>query len=300
MDETFDADRPTPPPVVYKYVVPERVDVLANSCIRFTPPLNTNDIFEVRQTFELLAGPRMQQLFQEAAAGTDYGEAVARAMKELDLSALPQSIREYVLAMVHGGEMQTAVRAVTGDLVENLVLPAMNDPAAINTLLDSVAGNLLCLSLTERPDSSPMWAHYAANSSGFVIAFDPSSQFFHRGEAGERQGLQKITYFDGRIPELMDDPFAALISKQADWAYEREWRLYIKAELASRVIRAGEDTIHLIDFPPEAVQRVILGVRASQAIHTQIKSVLETAYPGVPLVRAVPDRTTATIREVPA
>lgn len=298
MDEEFD-DRPIPPRTVYKYVVPERVDVLANACIRFTPPLNTNDIFEVRQTFDLLAGPKMQELFREAAAETDYGAAVASVMKDLDLSVLPPSARQALVEMMHGSGMQAAVSSITGGLVENTVLPAMNDPAAIDSLLERVAGNLICLSLTERADSSPMWAHYAANSSGFVIAFHTSNPFFRRGESGERQGLQKITYFDGRISELMDDPYAALISKQADWAYEREWRLYVKTDMTDQILKAGEEDIHLVRFPRDAVQRVILGVRASETVEAQIRAILERDYPQVLLVRAKPDRSTATLSEVP-
>lgn len=74
MPDDQEDDRPLPPSIVYKYVAAQRIDVLRNANIRFTPPLNTNDIFEVRQTFEMLAGPKMQELFTEQAAALDIND----------------------------------------------------------------------------------------------------------------------------------------------------------------------------------------------------------------------------------
>ncbi|MFV0513593.1 MAG: hypothetical protein ACK5MY_08200 [Jhaorihella sp.] len=63
MADTFDPDgfdNPPPPPrYLYKYLSAERVgNVLEGGTVRFTPLMNENDIFEVRSTFETLAGPK--------------------------------------------------------------------------------------------------------------------------------------------------------------------------------------------------------------------------------------------------
>ena len=296
--EDFAADdQPVAPPLVYKYVVADRIDVLRNAEIRFTPPLNTNDLFEVRQTFDLLAGPKMHALFNETAVQIDTDQTMREVLEEMGLGAIPADAMKAHLSQFMGGDVDDLLRAALGNVVNDALLPMMNSVENIDTMLERLGRNLICLSLTERPDSSPMWAHYGGNSTGFVIAFDSQSAFFRRGDEGERQGLQKITYFDGRIGEPMDDPYRAFISKQADWSYEREWRLYLKADQATRSFTVGDDEIHLVQFPREAVRRVVLGLRASQELEAELAVLLDQEYPEVPLTRVCADRSTATLSE---
>lgn len=292
-----DEDRPVAPPLVYKYVVADRVDVLRNAEIRFTPPINTNDLFEVRQTFDLLAGPKLHGLFNETAANVDVDLALQDALAEMGLGAIEPGAMKALLSHFTGGDLDNQLRRTLQGVVDRTLLPMMNSAGNIDALLERLGRNLICLSLTERPDSSPMWAHYAGNSTGFVIAFDSQNAFFRRGDEGERQGLQKIAYFDGRIVEPMDDPYAAFISKQADWSYEREWRLYLKADQATRSFTVGGDEIHLVQFPREAVQRVVLGLRASKELENELAVLLDRDYSGVPLTRVCADRSTATLAE---
>lgn len=299
MLEDQDENRPAPPATVYKYVIADRIDVLRNANIRFTPPLNTNDIFEVRQTFDMLAGPKMQQLFAEQATALDIDETIADAMKDTPLAGMSPDFLKSFFKSTTGNDLEASLQGILGTVLNDAVFPAMNSPQAMDDMLTKLGRDLICLSLTERVDSSPMWAHYAGNSSGFAIAFDTSNQFFRRGDAGERQGLQKISYFDGKIDEVMDDVYAAFMSKQKDWEYEREWRLYLKADQASKVLTVGEDTIHLVDFPRDAVQRVILGLRASDELEGSLRELLAADYPSAQLTRVRADRATASLSEVP-
>lgn len=290
-------DRPAAPPIVYKYVAADRIDVLQNRKIRFTPPLNTNDIFEVRQTFDLLAGPRLQGLCAEVADEIDIDEQITEAMKDTPFAGMtPEAVRT-LFGGALGGDLETVLRGQLDSFLHGYFIPRMNAPESIDTLLSKLGSDLICLSLAEHFDSSPMWAHYAGNSSGFAIAFDTSDAFFRRGDGGGRQGLHKITYFDGRITEVMDDPYAALMSKQLDWQYEREWRLYLRASEASEVRGDESDLIHLVEFQKTAVQRVILGLRASASLEAELRELLARDYPGVELSRVRADRTTASLIE---
>lgn len=299
MPDDQEDDRPLPPSIVYKYVGAERIDVLRNGNIRLTPPLNTNDIFEVRQTFEMLAGPKMQELFAEQAAALDINDTLVNAMKDTPLAGMSPDALKQIFKAATGGDLETSLQGMLGSALKDSVFPTLNSPKVMDDLLTKLGSDLICLSLTERFDSSPMWAHYAGNSTGFVIAFETANDFFRRGNASERQGLHKITYFDGKIAEVMDDVYAALMSKQEDWAYEREWRLYLKADQASKTLTVGADTIHLVDFPPKAVQRVILGLRASEELQADMRSLLADRYPHAQLTRVQADRGTASLTEVP-
>jgi hypothetical protein len=296
--ERFDEERPAPPPLLYKYVIPPRVDVLENAEIRFTPPLNTNDIFEVRQTFDLVAGPKMVAFFKQLEPQVDIEEPLRKALDELGLTRMTNEQAKALVQETGGGDLEATTRSLLSPMLDRL-LSLMNEPEKIDQLLDRIASKHLLLSLTERTDSSPMWAHYAGNSAGFVIAFDTSSEFFRRGEDHERQALHKVKYFDGRVPEMMDDPFSVFVSKQADWAYEREWRLYVDRDQATRVLHVNDDEIHLGSFPRDAVQRVILGMRASDALAEQLDAILTASYPHCELTRMHADRTTASLIELP-
>jgi hypothetical protein len=296
--ELLEAARPKPPKILYKYVIRDRVDVLKNACIRFTPPSNTNDIFEVRQTFRLVMGPKMLNALKEVSKEVDFDEQFAEAVKDSPFGSVPPELMKSFVSNALGVDVETLTRGLLGQVLDHMP-DQMNAPENIDRLLDRFASDQLLLSLSARPDSSPMWAHYAANSTGFVIAFNSDSPFFRRGEKGELQGLHKVQYFDGVVPEIFDNPYAALISKQADWGYEHEWRLYVKPEAVSKTERRNGDDIHLVEFPREAVHRVILGMRATDELAGELQELLLKNYPGVPLTRMQADRTTATLSEVP-
>jgi hypothetical protein len=143
-----------------------------------------------------------------------------------------------------------------------------------------------------------MWAHYGDNNRGFIVAFDSDHEWFRRRRGGQPTRLHKVTYFDGKVEELLVDVRAALISKTADWAYEREWRLCATEDQIDRVVGDPADPIHLVEFPIDVVSRVILGPRADADLTARIRNCLETDYPHIPLFRAVPNRATHTYDEV--
>lgn len=290
--EDFDA-LPAPPELVYKYVSGERTDVLEHARIRFTPPINTNDIFEVRQTFELLIGPKAQQIFDEQIKQSNINQILAKTMNDMGLGQLSLESMKLLMESVHGVSLEQYVRGSTQDRI----IPYMNSPKTMDDLLMKVGHNLICLSFSETPYCSPLWAHYADNSRGFVIAFKTTGAFFHRGEEGERNGLFRIRYRDEKLREPLDNPVEALMSKTSDWAYEREWRLYTKRDDADLILGKVPDEIHLVSFPKATVDRVILGPRASIELETKIRNILDTQYNSVPLVRLRADRSTASFVE---
>ena len=167
----------------------------------------------------------MQEALSELSKELDFEETLADALRDSPFAGLTNENAKALYALATGRSAEDETRQLLSAFIDRM--PALlNTPERVDQLLNKIASDKLLFSLTERPDSSPMWAHYAANSAGFVIAFDTRSPFFQRGEHLERQGLHKVIYFDGRIPEIADNPFACLISKQADWSYEREWRLH--------------------------------------------------------------------------
>lgn len=307
MAETFDLDdfdNPPPPPrYLYKYLSAERVgNVLEGGTVRFTPLMNTNDTFEVRSTFEKLAGPKFIAMLSEQMDTTvseaNVREMIAEELKKYGLGFLPPDVAIKLVEQQTGQSLLTMLRTQMQSAVDTMLVPTFNDPKNIEGLLEKLGRELLCFSLSERMDVAPMWAHYADNNSGFVVAFDTEHEWFQRRKDGQKTRLQKVTYFDGKVEEPLADVQAALISKTTAWEYEREWRLYVKEDQVDRTVGDPTDPIHLLDFPHDAVDRVILGPKAREETVQRISIALAARYPSARLVRAVPNRSSHTYDEV--
>ena len=77
---------------------------------------------------------------------------------------------------------------------------------------------------SERKDSIPMWAYYAANHTGLCFKYDfnllDQEELYHRSII---QSLHKVWYTNNR-PSDPDGIFSYLVKAQ-DWSHEQEWRL---------------------------------------------------------------------------
>lgn len=236
---------------------------------------------------------------------TKVSEANVRAMiaeelKKYGLGFLPPDVAIKLLEQQTGKNFLTTLRTQMQSAVDTMLVPMLNGPKNIEGLLENLGRELLCFSLSERMDMAPMWAHYADNNSGFVVAFDTEHEWFQRRKDGQKTRLQKVTYFDGKLEEPLADLQAALISKTMAWEYEREWRLYVKEDQVDKTVGDPTDPIHLLDFPPNAVDRVILGPKTPEETAQRIRDALTARYPNARLVRAAPNRANHTYDEVDA
>jgi hypothetical protein len=123
------------------------------------------------------------------------------------------------------------------------------------TLIRSRVG---VLSLTERFDSLPMWAHYGAQARGYVIQFDGLGVEFPGDLTGSLNTLLPVQYVDEPIgmthdPTTQNDLF---FCKFRDWSYEREWR--VVSPLAS-CQQNNDRKLHLKSIHPRVIQSVICG-----------------------------------------
>ena len=302
-----DFENPPPPPrYLYKYLSAERVgNVLEGGTVRFTPLLDTNDTFEVRSTFDKLAGPKMLSVLRQEALGItteeSVREVVAEKLKEIGHGSFSSDEALKLIEEHYGYNVNDLIGLLQQQMqeaVESVLVPHFNNPENGKKLLEKLGRDLLCFSLSERMDNSLMWAMYADNNAGFVVAFDTENAWFHQRKSGEKTRLQKVAYFDGKLDELLENPQAAFISKVTDWVHEREWRLYIKNGEADLTVGNADDPIQLLKFPPEAVDRIILGAKTRPEIADRIRDAVASRYPHAPVMRAVPNRQSHTYDEV--
>jgi hypothetical protein len=182
------------PPVLYKYVPPERLHVLSECRVRFSQRTVFEDDHELQPDY--------------AVFGTD-GEILRYALSigfSLARGGLPASV--IVAAMARSPKAQ---KIGIESLQKNI----------------RVHDELGIFCLTEEADSDRMWNEYAGNGRGFGIGFDTGHTGFEQLKG--RGHLGKVYYSDEPIGSALgslwnDDAVGALFRKRMKYAFEREWR----------------------------------------------------------------------------
>src|SRR4051794_4581312 len=118
---------------LYKYVSPERIDILTNNTIRFTQPLAWNDPFELRPFYN---NHTAKEPFVQIAKFTNILRHLQQTGK-----VLVEDIDEF----------EKERKRITKEDVYSFI----ND-------------NIVGLSLTEDKENLLMWSHYAKQHEGFV------------------------------------------------------------------------------------------------------------------------------------
>lgn len=266
--------KPKSPPLLYKYYGPERLGLFADFLVRFSQPAALNDPFE----FAVQAQPNdlanaAIRLAKNVAnpisfLGMAIGGAFRHASKNEKLRQLPWPIRL----------LTTSLLIVLAPILALLILPfarrhLINILGAAATdvqrLFDEKgAGSILVFSCSELWNSVPMWAHYAANHTGFAIGFDPSKAFEVTTNKGPTHlKPQPVKYLD-RQPKLdfrknSNDIFCG---KFKDWSYEKEWRfLGFPDDAKKRGDFHERLEIALFSLTPSSIQEVIFGLKTPQA-----------------------------------
>lgn len=264
---------------LYKYLHPDRLDILREGMIRFTQPSAFNDPFEMNPHIEAIVSEgyierRMSKqhesdvlkVYNEKPFSFRWRTPFKRFLKHFDKEIMLKKFKEGVLgpALTHARESL---------------------PVAINS-----AVGILCL--TEAADNLLMWAHYAASHEGIVMEFDSKHDFFVRrfpkgtmlNPVGFDADLRKDCGFLRRVEYSTERPavtisdvdsFGPFLTKSSEWGYEREWRMLMPFSYADmKQERAGEWPVFLFGIPSSAITKIILGQRASASLESEVKKIV--------------------------
>ena len=271
------------PDSVYKYFGPDRVNVISDKLLRYTQLGDFNDPFEGR--------PEITGLSTRNEALTIFDNLIPEETKAV-YDALPADMKSAVSYQhVHSiakARLQIKREEILGAVAAFTPLVA----GFIHGKLDELLG-VLCLS--EVPDSLLMWAHYAASHSGFVLEFKSKHPYFHQQvtQEDELRRLRRVFYRETRPSDSLTsmDSTELFLVKSGHWAYEREWRIIRPLSDSNEAALRKPYPIHLFSFPPQAINSVIIGSRATQETVEMIKAALsaDIEYAHVRIRRAVPD-----------
>lgn len=125
-----------------------------------------------------------------------------------------------------------------------------------------------------------MWAHYADSHRGFVIEFDSAHPFFNQQLSIKCAPifLREVEYHEER-PQLTFSgltPSDIFLAKSCDWKDEQEWRMLAPLDNSAKTVFDKGETIHLFEYPREAVTKVFLGCRSSPKLKDDLRSILSS------------------------
>jgi hypothetical protein len=213
------------PPVLYKYLPPERLHVLGDCRVRFSQRNVFEDDHELQPDYAIF--------------GTE------------------SEIWRYALSI--------GFRLKRGGLSAPIMVAAMaRSPRAQKIAIETMQKNIQVrdklgiFCLTEAANSDRMWTEYAGHGRGFVIGFDTGHEGL--GQLTGRGRLGKVTYSDEPIGSALgslwnDDAVGAMCRKGMKYAFEREWRI---VRLLERLDRSAGD-VFLSPFDPASVREIIIG-----------------------------------------
>jgi hypothetical protein len=169
--------------VLYKYLIPARLDVLERHMIRFTQPAAFNDPFEFKPCIESAVSQDGLREYVEQ----NFDEILRRELKEYP-------ILSRLLTDERAVDLLRPLKSCVPELFQMLepqLLPGVS--SAVNSALNANVG---VLSLSEIRDSLLMWGHYTDNHQGFVIGLDQDHPFFsvRRGPEDEFGFLRQVKY----------------------------------------------------------------------------------------------------------
>jgi hypothetical protein len=254
------------PRVLYKYLAPERADVITKRLLRYTPLGAFNDPFEGRPAITALAPE------QEAR------ETLQKLMPseiERAYDGFPPEVRAQ---LPYATFSDLAKRLAVAREPEMLSFFSKLAPLHKSTMYKKFDDMIGVLSLSEVADSLLMWSHYAASHSGFVIGFDSRHPYFNeaKGPEDELRHLRRVLYRETRPGGAMTalDGIDVFLVKSGHWGYEREWRVLRPLADAKLILPSRSFSIHLFEFPADAIKEVIIGARASDDFKRELCSTI--------------------------
>lgn len=273
---------------LFKYVAPERVDILLNGRLRFTQAADFNDPFEiVPHVAAFLPAEHEDEYLQQLNpdAQVMFEEAVDRELEGLPLPPELKALgRTLILQQYGAADVTRMMKQMLPEIIER------GKPTLGRNIQERIGERIGVLSLAESPVNLLMWAHYGSCHRGFAIEFDGTHPFFQQTVPPATIGRpMKVVYSISRPAITAYDPRVAvevyatrlitdlLLTKGQDWAYEQEWRMVLPLDDEQNYPHEIDGRFHLFPIPREAFRGIVIGARASDATKLAIRTAIEAS-----------------------
>jgi hypothetical protein len=251
---------------------------MAKGSLKFTPIEELNDPSELTPVMDRPAVRASLELLRKNGMTQDQFDWLQQQGAVLDLLSPEEKVLDAPRTLAQANRMLSLSALENLDYMEKKLFAT----------IENIRARVGILSLSERYDSLPMWAHYADLARGFVIVLDNLEQSFKGDKTGSLNIPKPVVYAD-RFIGMTFDPFTQdrlFFSKLSDWSYEREWRV-VTALNACR--RSSDGKLYLRDVDHLHVTGVICGWRARVEDVSSFGGELKRLNPNAKLISAVLD-----------
>lgn len=248
---------------------------IAKGLLKFTPIDDLNDPSELTPVMDREAVRSSLKLLRENGLTADQFAWLGRQDAIFDLLAPEEKVIDAPKSMADANRMLAMLVYDNLDYMERKLFSTIN----------SMRARVGILSLSERYDSLPMWAHYAGLAKGYVAVFDNLDQSFRGDDTGSLNVPKRVVYTE-RFMGMTFDPSTQdrlFFSKLLDWSYEREWRIVTSLNACHRSPDSG---LYLQTINPKHLAAVICGWRVGANDISELRDELKQINPKVMLISA--------------
>ena len=282
------------PKTLYKYLSMDTAEkVLNNGTLRWSNPVVFNDPFDSKPDFEWS--------FSAEDLATAYGRYLAPFIES---GTIPKDIHgastQALLQMCayESPEFRKGLAAYFCDAATNqqAMANARKLMADIATTWNTNFTRLRILCLSKRMNSETMWAHYAENHTGIVLAFSKNGPHGLPGHdahkvvySNKTPGLPTLEAWTKKLAGTITKEFLCLFDdylllKKRSWANEHEWRM------VSFDAPGVTGLYSYRPFPPSSLSGIFIGAECSAHAVQAIRRLQQSRYVKTPLYRCTVDR----------
>jgi hypothetical protein len=260
---------------LFKFVAsPAAIINMARGSFKFTPIAELNDPSELTPIMDRAAVRRSLSQIRESGLTEEQFAWLHCQEAVLDLLAPGEKVLTAPASLEEANRM-LSIRAYDDlDFMERKLF------STIRTIRERVG----ILSLTERYDSLPMWAHYADLARGYVAVLEDLRRSFPGDRTGSLNVPKPVSYAD-RFLGMTFDPATQdriFFSKLSDWSYEREWRVVTQLNACE----TPDGRLRLRNVGPGHLTEVICGWRVEPSDAAALREKLGRIDPGIRIVLA--------------
>jgi hypothetical protein len=279
---------------MFKYVSTEIAPLFAETLkVRFTQPFELNDPFEFRPMLDFVGTADEVRDVVEATINEKYSTVEdALDMMEKQLAhpnfpklAVPLHVLRKLIAddPVFRQKFIAEMQQHKAEVLDNMRMAAIWE-VQWEKFRQALGQALGIFSLTEDPAHTLMWSHYASQHFGVVVEFDENHPWFNQKTtpADDLRHLVQVSYVQHPHPRTWKQVNGTdmLYTKNAEWSYEREWRM-IRPLKEGTEVSPGK---FCFDVPATAVRSIIFGCRTTPVLEAEIRAAV-AANPALSHVR---------------
>ncbi len=232
---------------LFKFLPPERVDIIEKERIACTPPERFKDPFEVLARFTPAVSKKIwEDTFAEFKA-TELDPNLKRRQRKKQARLLKEKAkREIDLTEMHARLEQIA----TGKVRRNL--------------------GVICFGSGSAVQENLLWYHCADGHRGFVIELDSEHP-----DIRKLGNLHKVSYGLPPVYDIAQPPTMDLLTTKPPYLqYEAEYRIFCKLDSCKPETVKGELTIYFRDLPKTCIKALHLGHRMDPSVEKRLLALL--------------------------